>query len=52
MLADLPGVISHMPIFWPTSWCQATNPDSEMVGFSLGSFLDEKQLIHAKPCFH
>jgi hypothetical protein len=31
--ADLSGVISHMPVFWPTSWCQATNPESEMVGF-------------------
>jgi hypothetical protein len=43
---------SHMPIFWPTSWCHATNPESEIVGFSLGSFLDDKQLIHAKTCFH
>src|SRR6266404_5797718 len=38
--------------FWPTSWCQATNPESEMVGFPLGSLLDDKQLIHAKPCLH
>ena len=36
--------------FWSTSWCQATNAESEMVGFPLGSLLDDKQLIHAKHC--
>ena len=51
MLSDFPGVISHMPVSGQLR--VGRHRSASLIGFSGDLlFLDEKQLIHAKSCFH